>query len=285
MKSLATFLSLAVLGASLQAAEPIPDTNKTGGFAIGSQAYSFNRYSLFEAIEKNAEAGGKVIELYPGQKLSKEQSDVKFDHNSPADAVDKVKAKLKEHNMLAVAYGVVDVPKEEERARKVFEFAKTMGIRVINTETTGSIDTIEKLVKEYDIKVGYHNHPSRPNDASYKVWDPNYIAELVKGRDERIGACADTGHWVRSGLKPVECLAILKGRVVSSHLKDLHEFSREGHDVPYGQGKSDIKGILDAYKAMNFDGPISVEYEYNWETSVPEIKECISFVRAYGEKK
>lgn len=285
MKSLATFLSLALLGASLHAVEPIPDANKTGGFAIGSQAYSFNRFTLFEAIEKNAQAGGKVIELFPGQKLSKESGDVKFDHNAAPEAVEKVKAKLKEHDMLAVAYGVVGIPKEEKDARKIFDFAKTMGIRVLNTEATESIDTIEKLVKEYDIKVGYHNHPVRPENANYKVWDPNYIAELVKGRDERIGACADTGHWVRSGLKPVECLEILKGRVVSSHLKDLNEFSPNAHDVPYGKGVSDIKGILDAYKAMNFSGPISVEYEYNWDNSVPEIKECIDFVRAYGEKK
>ncbi len=285
MKSLATFLSLAFLGVTLHAAEPIPDANKTGGFAIGAQAWSFNRFSVFEAIEKNAEAGGKVIELFPGQALSKGQGDVKFDHNAPADAVEKVKAKLKEHGMLVTAYGVVNIPKEEEGARKVFEFAKTMGIRMINTENTESIDTIEKLVKEYDIKVGYHNHPRRPDDDKYRVWDPNYIAELVKDRDKRIGACADTGHWVRSGLKPVECLKILEGRVVSSHLKDLHVFSHKGHDVPYGKGVSDITGILDTLKAQKFDGPISVEYEHNWDGNVGEIKECIAFVRAYGEKK
>ena len=52
------------------AAEPIPDANKVGGFAIGCQAYSFNRYSVFEAIEKTAEVGAKVIEFYPGQKLT-----------------------------------------------------------------------------------------------------------------------------------------------------------------------------------------------------------------------
>jgi hypothetical protein len=37
-----------------------------------SQAYSFNRFTLFEAIEKNAMAGGKVIEFFPGQKISKD---------------------------------------------------------------------------------------------------------------------------------------------------------------------------------------------------------------------
>ncbi|RYD81378.1 MAG: sugar phosphate isomerase/epimerase [Verrucomicrobiaceae bacterium] len=287
IKTLCSTILLAGLVAlsSVRGAEPIPDSAKTGGFAIGCQAYTFNRFSLFEAIEKTAETGSKVIELYPGQKLSKEESNVKFDHNAPAEVIDKVKAKLKEHNILAVAYGVVGIPKDEGNARKVFEFAKNMGIRVINTESTDAIDTIEKLVKEYDLKVGYHNHPSKPNDPKYKVWDPNYILELVKDRDQRIGACADTGHWVRSGLKPVDCLKILKGRIVSSHLKDLHEFSRKGHDVPYGSGASDLKGILDEYKAQNFSGPISVEYEHNWENNVGEVKQCIDFVRTYGEKK
>ena len=59
------------------------------------------------------------------------------------------------------------------------------------------------------------------------MWDPNYVLSVVKDRDARIGSCADTGHWVRSGLKPVDCLRILKGRIISSHLKDLNEMGPE----------------------------------------------------------
>jgi sugar phosphate isomerase/epimerase len=269
---------------SVHAASEIPDESKTGGFAIGCQAYSFNRYSVFEAIEKTAEVGAKVIEFYPGQKLSKEEPELKWDHNSAPGVVEKVKAKLKQHHVLPVAYGVVGLSKDEAASRKVFEFAKTMGIRVINTESVEALDTFEKLAKEYDIKVGFHNHPKKPNNADYKVWDPNYILSLVKDRDSRIGACADTGHWQRSGLKPVDCLQILKGRIVSSHLKDLTEMNSKGHDVPYGTGIGDIKGTLDEFKAQGFSGPISVEYEHNWETSVPEVKQCIDFVRNYGGK-
>ena len=114
---------------------------------------------------------------------------------------------------------------------------------------------------------------------------PEYILSVVKDRDPRIGSCADTGHWVRSGLQPVDCLRILKGHIVSSHLKDLNVLAHDAHDVPYGQGVGDVKGILDEYKAQGFVGPISVEYEYHWTESMPEIKACIDFVRAYGEKK
>jgi sugar phosphate isomerase/epimerase len=267
------------------AAEPIPDANKVGGFAIGCQAYSFNRYSVFEAIEKTAEVGAKVIEFYPGQKLTADDA-TKWGHDAPPEAVAKVKEKLAKHGIIAVAYGVVGLPKDEPGCRKVFEFAKTMGIRVINTESVDSIDTFEPLVKEYDIKVGFHDHPKREKDPNYKMWDPNYILSVVEKRDPRIGSCADTGHWQRSGLDPVECIRILKGHVVSSHLKDLvpGDDGKGGlHDVPYGTGKGKIAETLAEYKAQGFSGPISVEYEYNWTESVPEIKQCIDFVRAQAK--
>ena len=67
--------------------------------------------------------------------------------------------------------------------------------------------------------VGFHDHPKQPRNPNYRMWDPNYVLSVVKDRDPRIGSCADTGHWVRSNLKPVDCLRILEGRIISSHLK------------------------------------------------------------------
>lgn len=266
--------------ATLQAV-PIPDDCKSGDFAIGCQAWSFNQYTVMDAIRKTSEAGGKVIEFYPGQKLSPENP-VAFSHDSPDDQIQQVQAQLAKYHIRAVNYGVVGIPNDEAGARKVFEFAKKLGLYAITTESIGSLDTIEKLVKEYDIRVGIHDHPRRPNDPGYRNWDPNFILSLVKDRDSRIGSCADTGHWVRSGLDPVDCLRILKGRIISSHLKDLNEKSPGAHDVPYGEGVSHVAAILDELKAQNFVGNISVEYEYDWETSVPEIAQCIGFVRGYG---
>jgi len=286
---LSSLVATAVVTVTLGAASlpPIPAAYKTGGFAIGCQAYTFNRFTAFEAIEKTEQAGGKIIEFFPDQKLSKESPDLKVDHGSPQvdEVVAKLQAKLAQHKIKAVNYGVVGIPKDEAGARKVFEFAKKLGLRAVTTESTESIEVIEKLVKEYNIGCGYHNHPRRANDANYKVWDPNYIADLVKGRDPRVGAAADTGHWTRSGVKPVEALKILKGRIISAHLKDLNEFGKgNAHDVPYGTGVSDAKGCLDELKAQGFDGNISIEYEYNWDNSVPEVKQCIDFVRDYGKK-
>ena len=261
----------------------IPDEYKQGGFAIGCQAYTFNHFSVFEAIEKTAAAGGKVIEFFPGQKLSTEEPAIKWDHDASDETIAKVKAKLAQHKIMAVNYGVVGIPKDEARARKIFEFAKKMGLRGVTTESTDAIDTIEQMVKEYDIMVGFHDHPRRANDPNYRMWDPYYILSVVKDRDRRIGSCADTGHWQTSGLNPVYCLRVLKGHIISSHLKDKSDFGPSGHDVPYGQGVGDIKGVLGELKKQGFEGNISIEYEYNWDNSVPEVKQCIDFVRGYGQ--
>ena len=270
---------------TLRAENKIPEDCKTGGFFIGCQAYTFNHFSVFEAIEMTAAAGGKVIEFYPGQKLSKEEPNVKWDHNASAETIQKVKEKLAACKVTAVNYGVVGIPKDEAEARKIFEFAKTMSLYAVTTESVESIDTIEKMVKEYDIKVGFHDHPKQANNPNYKMWDPNYVMSVIKTRDARIGSCADTGHWVRSGLKPVDCLRILKGRIISSHLKDLNEFAPEAHAVPFGTGVSDIPGILAELKAQHFAGNASLEYEYHWENSTPECGQCIGFVRGYGQAK
>ena len=268
-----------------RAENKIPEEYKSGGFFVGCQAWTWNKFTVFEAIEKTAQAGGKVIEFFPGQKLSPEEPNVSWDHNASPETIQKVKDKLAQYHIKAVNYGVVGIPNDAAGARKMFEFARTMGLRAITTESVDAIDVFEPLVKEYDIMVAFHDHPKRGNDSNYRMWDPNYILEVVKNRDRRIGSCADTGHWVRSGLKPIDCLRILKGHIISSHLKDLNETSPGAHDVPFGSGVSDVPGILDELKRQGFDGNISIEYEYEMDRSMPMVAQCIGFVRGYGMGK
>ena len=266
-------------------AKPITEDCQTGGFALGCQAWTFNNFTVMEAIDKTAGAGGKVIEFYPGQKFSPEHPDWNFDHNATAEMIAEVEARLARDGIRAVNYGVVGIPNNEAAARKIFEFAKRLGLYGITTESVESIGTIEKLVKEYDICVGFHNHPRQPNNPGYKMWDPDYVLSVIKDRDPRIGAAADTGHWIRSGLEPIAGLKILHGRIMSVHLKDLNAKSPDAHDVPYGSGVSDIPGILEELKRQHFAGNVSIEYEYNWKNNVLDAAQCIGFVRGYGARK
>lgn len=276
----------AALGAvvvGVRAADPIGAERRIGGFVLGCQAYSFRRFSAFEAIEKTAQVGGRVIEFYPGQKLSPDEPDVTLGPDLSDAHIEKLKTKLQAHDVWAVNFGVVGLPNNETQSRKVFAFAKKLGIGTITSEpSANALDLIERLVKEYDIKVAIHNHPKSARDPSYKLWDPGYVRSLVEKRDRRIGACADTGHWVRSGVKPVDALRVLESRVVSSHLKDVRPFGPGGHDVPFGKGLSDIKGILDELRRQGFNGNVSIEYESEAANPVPAIAQCIGFVRGYA---
>ena len=112
MPRIAYLASLVSVACALHA-EPIPATSNVGGFAIGCQAYSFNRFTVFEAIEKTEQTGSKVIEFYPGQPLSPDRRNIKWDHNAPDDVVAEVKAKLEKHGIRAVNYGVVGIPGDE----------------------------------------------------------------------------------------------------------------------------------------------------------------------------
>jgi sugar phosphate isomerase/epimerase len=286
-KQLAQILIMAcgfcAAGLSLSAT-PIPDECRIGGYALGCQAWTFKEFTVLDAIDKTAAAGGKVIEFYPGQKFSADKPDLKFDHNATEEMIAAVKERLQQGGIRAVNYGVVKIPQDEAAARKIFEFAKKFELYGITTESVDALDTIEKLVKEYDIRVGFHNHPRRANDPNYKMWDPNYVLSVVKDRDPRIGSTSDVGHWVRSGLDPVACLKILKGHVISCHLKDLNEKSPGAHDVPFGTGVSGIPGILAELKHQKFTGNISIEYEYNWKASDLDVAQCVGFVRGLTSK-
>jgi sugar phosphate isomerase/epimerase len=275
--------ALGLLALAQASAVTIPSRYDIGGFALGVQAWTFNDFTAFEAIDKTVQAGGKVIEFFPGQKLSADRPGAKLDQHMSDEDMAALKAKLAQAGIIAVNYGVVGAGSDAEW-RQIFQFAKKLGLYGITTESVDQLDTIEKLVKEFDIHVGIHEHERRANDPNYKVWDPKYVLSVVKDRDSRIGACADTGHWVGSGLDPLASIKLLKGRVMSCHLVDKNVVGMDGHAVPFGTGVGKIKEILDELKAQGFKGNISIEYEFNWGKNVPDVKQCVDFVRSYGTK-
>ena len=94
---------------------------------------------------------------------------------------------------------------------------------------------IERFCDEYDIKLAIHNHGP---DQSPVYWRPEGVLEVCQGRSKRIGACPDTGYWIRSGIDPIEGIRKLGDRLITIQAHDLNELSADGHDVPWGTGKA-----------------------------------------------
>lgn len=248
------------------------------GWKLGAQAYSFNRFTLAEALDKLDSCGLQYVECFPGQTIGggiEGKMDFKMDAAKQKEVLNLLKSKKK----TLVAFGVVNARSEQEW-RQLFDFAKAMGIQSITSEPRPEdLDIVSKLADEYKIKVAIHDHP-KPSH----YWHPDSVLAAIKGRSKYLGACADIGHWVRSGLDPVECMKMLDGRIYSMHFKDLNEKSRQAHDVIWGTGISNVEGVLKEMKAQKFKGMISAEYEHNWYNSVPEITQSVKNVRAMIEK-
>lgn len=262
-------------GPQMMSLKSHPTTDVYDGWRLGMQAYSFRKFTFCEAVDKTAVLGLHWMETGPfNQAFSKDEPDLKVHHTMSARAREKVKQKLKDAGIKLIAYGVVGFSEDEAKCRQIFDFARDMGVEVITAEPKPeSLDVVERLCREYKIKVAIHNHP-----APSRYWNPDKVLEACKGRSRWIGACADTGHWVRSGVNPVEALRKLEGRIISFHLKDIGEFgNRKAHDVIWGTGKADVKGMLIELDRQNFRGFFAVEYEHNWENSVPDIEQCVEY--------
>jgi len=252
---------------------------ETLGWRLGVQAYSFKNFTFFEAVDKAASMGMKYIEAYSRQRLSKDD-DATTHYTMSGETRRKMLDKLDAAGVKLVCYGVV-TGQDEADWRKIFEFAKAMGIETIISEPKPEhMDLVENLCEEFGINVAIHNHP-KPSH----YWNPDTVLDAVRGRSKRIGACADTGHWMRSGLDPLECLQKLEGRIVSFHFKDLDKIEppdiskreRTAHDVPWGTGAGNVYGMLSEIRRQKFRGVFSVEYEYNWDNSVPEIQQSAEY--------
>ena len=260
---------------------PIPQAAVTeAGFGITVQCWSLKEFTLFQAIEMAAAAGVGGVEVFAGQALGGGHENVKFGPGMPEDKLQAVIDHIKANNITAQSMGVIAIPNNEAEARAIFELGKKLGLYSINTESIDSIDLIEKLAKEYDIKVGFHNHPKKPN---YKMWDPDFVFNSVKDRHANVGICADIGHWATSGLNPLEVIKKIAPRVVSFHMKDRESIEKWTHDRPFGTGVIDNVAILDEVRKHGFKGNVSIEYEHNWKSNLPEIAQCVGYLRAYAK--
>jgi len=173
-----------------EAAKSHPATDAYDGWHLGMQAYTFNKFTFAEAVEKTASVGLDWIEAYPGQVVSKDHPDWKMDPLMPAEQRSFVKDLLARGGVKLVNFGVTELTNDEKQCRKVFDFAKDMGIQTIVAEPPeDSFDMIQGLCKEYNIKVAIHNHP-KPSH----YWSPELVLKMTKNRAPWIGACADIGH-------------------------------------------------------------------------------------------
>ncbi len=251
----------------LQAAGLLKDEDPYRGFPIGAQSYSLRNYNLLEAARHLQGMGVHYVELYKK-------------HLNPASTKAEIKevlSVLQDAELKLAAHGVNNFSNDHEANRKVFEFAKAAGIKNITANPKyDSFDSLDKLVAEYNIRIAIHNHGP---GALYDTIES--VQKVVKDRHPLIGACVDTGHFIRSKVDPVKAIYELGPRVFGVHIKDEEKREKASKNVIIGTGFLDLVGMFTALKKVNFpaDGSISLEYEANPENPLDDMKLCFAKAR------
>jgi len=263
-------VSLTSLPRFLQAEGPKGDF---GGFTVGAQSYCFRQFDTEGALKRTHELGLHFMEFF--QK-----------HAPLTSGPEQTKALLRlchEYEITPIAYGVQGFSKDHDRGKRIFDLGKALGIKTFSADPDpDSFDTLDKLVREYDIGIAIHPHG--PLGSKLHRWySAEVIMAAVKDHDPKIGSCLDTGHLIRAAqlgknLDPVEQIHIMGPRNLAIHLKD-HDNNKHT-DVVYGRGVLDVPGVLRALRDVKFQGHISIEYEAHPDNPSPDMRACLDVLRS-----
>ncbi len=240
------------------------------GFRMGVQSYCFRNFkTLDELIAKLKELNLAHVEIWPEGHLPVD---------TPPDQIAAAVEKIKAAGMSIDACGVVKIENDEAKARKIFEYAKALGVLAISASPDPSaLKMVDKLAGEYGIPVAIHNHG--PEDPIFGSMEQVRTAMLQTSN--KIGFCMDCGHFYRAGVDPMLALDEFGNRVYGIHLKDLMP-NAEGkwEDVVVGTGKINLKALLDKLQEIGFKGYLSLEYESDPENPVPSMLKCLDNIKA-----
>ena len=237
------------------------------GLPIGVQSFSLRNYNVVDAVRHIQGMGLHFVEFYSKH----------LNPNATAAQLAENRQLLERAKVTLSAHGVNRFSKDHEANRKVFEFAKRAGIRNITANPTpDSFDSLDKLVAEYNIRIAIHNHGP---GALYDSIDS--VKKAVAGHHKLIGACVDTGHFIRSKEDPVKAVHELGPRVFGVHMKDEEKQEKKSHNVVIGSGHLDVLGLFKALKKVSFpaDGSLSLEYEANPSNPIDDMKQCLAVAR------
>lgn len=245
------------------------------GWKLGITAYTFHKYTMFETIDKTAALGLSYLGALNFQTVSAELNKP-FNCDLTDAELQRVRTKLDSAGVRLITCFYDRIPGDEAGCRRVFEFARKMGIQTLISEPPReALDTIERFCDEYDIQLAIHNHDQA---ASPDYWSPEAVLRVCQNRSRRVGACPDLGYWIRSGIDPVEGIRALGDRLITLQMHDLHEASADGHDVPWGTGEGRVEAVLaEIHRQGLAPALFGLEYSYDWLDSLPEIAASAKF--------
>ena len=158
-----------------------------------------------------------------------------------------------------------------------FNAARALGATQITMELPADRAVSQRIgdfAVKHKIDVGYHLHTT----ATITAWDE------AMAQSPRNGLQLDIGHYVAgTGISPVPLIEKHHARIFSMHLKDRKRAGRDqSENMPWGEGDTPIKDVLQVLKKNGWAIPVGIEFEYpsppgsSWDA---EIAKCVKYGR------
>jgi sugar phosphate isomerase/epimerase len=166
----------------------------------------------------------------------------------------------------------------DEEYAYIWNVAETLGANHITMELPTD-DKLLQRVADYaakrKLRIAFHTHGQGGASGFDKVLGASKYTALN----------FDVGHyWGVNGQSPVPLMEKYHDRIASLHLKDRKgpTGSTGGPNMPWGQGDTPLKDVLQSMKRNKYKFPASIEYEYNTPEGsdvVSEVKKCVAYCK------
>jgi inosose dehydratase len=247
---------------AMAVAAPVIEEEK---FRLAIAGYTFYKLTLDQTL-----AAMKRIDVkWLGVK------DIHLPLDSNQEAIDAFLARAASYGVKPYGVGVIYM-KTEAEVDRAFRYAKMAGVpMIVGAPNVNLLPYVEQKVKEYDIRLGIHNHG--PDNPLYS--GPDDIWAAVKDLDTRIGFCIDIGHTTRLGLDPVAAVKKYHERIYDLHVWDADKAIKTGWCVESGRGIIDFPGLFRTLRKVGYTGTVSLEYTKDMDDPVAGIAESIGYFR------
>ncbi len=234
---------------------------------LGVASYSFRKFDRAQAIAMTKQLGTPYINV----------KDFHLPLNSTPEQIDAARKEITDAGLIIDGIGNVSFQKDDPaQMRPKFEYARRLGAPVIVcAPKPEQLRDLEKLVKEFDIKIAIHNHG--PEDPYFP--SPQSVLQAVKDLDPRCGWCMDVGHSVRTGADPIASVRQAGPRLLAMHMKDLADLMKKDSQVPVGRGKIPIAGIFNELVRLGYRDSVDLEYEIDENNPMPGMVESFAYMR------
>lgn len=240
---------------------------------LGVALWTFHTFNFPDALTKVDSAGLKFIEPNTFHNAGPDLKDSMITQLSHS-GIERLRQMVSEKGLKVESIYIVG-DSTIESWKKQFEIAKQFGVRFVTTEPPVNMwDSIDSLAGAYGMKVAIHEHWKGVSD----YWHPDSVLSAIKDHPN-FGACADLGHWPKSGIDPVDAVKKLSGHIIGIHLKDIAAFNNpELKDVPVGTGVVDFPAVFEELKKQGFNGPMYIERDAEDQPSnLPSVLQTIEY--------